>query len=86
MASSEDATTAASRSMANDAWRWRVMSRAIFEAPTTVPASSRIGETLSEIGSRLPSFRCRMVSKWLTARPARMVERTVSSSACRSAG
>ncbi len=39
-----------------------VMSRAIFEAPTISPASPRIGETVSEIDSRLPSLRCRIVS------------------------
>ena len=38
------------------------MSRAIFDAPTISPRSSRIGETVSEIDSRVPSFRCRMVS------------------------
>ena len=39
------------------------MSRAIFEAPTTSPRSLRIGETVSEIDSRVPSLRCRIVSK-----------------------
>ena len=39
-----------------------VMSRAIFEAPTISPRSFRIGETVSEIDSRVPSLRCRIVS------------------------
>ena len=39
-----------------------LMSRAIFEAPTTVPCSSRIGETLKETATRPPSFRSRTVS------------------------
>lgn len=41
-----------------------VMSRAIFEAPTIRPRAFRIGEIVSEISARLPSFRCRTVSKW----------------------
>ena len=44
-----------------------LMSRAIFEAPITVPVSSRIGETVSEIGTSEPSLRWRWVSKWSTA-------------------
>ena len=39
-----------------------VISRAIFEAPTISPCSFRIGETVSEIVSRVPSLRCRTVS------------------------
>ena len=39
-----------------------VMSRAIFEAPTISPRSFRSGETVSEILSRVPSLRCRIVS------------------------
>ena len=39
-----------------------VMSRAIFEAPTIVPSPSRIGETVSEMSTRLPSLRRRTVS------------------------
>ena len=39
-----------------------VMSRATFEAPTTSPRSFRMGETVSEIDSRVPSLCCRTVS------------------------
>ena len=49
-----------------------LMSRAIFDAPITRPASSRIGDTVSEIGMSVPSFRCRTVSKCVIAWPARM--------------
>ena len=38
------------------------MSRAIFEAPTILPLPSRTGETVSEMSTRLPSFRRRTVS------------------------
>ncbi len=39
------------------------ISRAIFEAPTTVPSSSRIGDTVSEMATREPFLRRRIVSK-----------------------
>ena len=39
------------------------MSRAIFEAPTTFPVASRIGDTVSEIATWPPSRRNRIVSK-----------------------
>ena len=44
------------------------------------------GETVSEIGISVPSFRWRIVSKCATAWPARMRARTSSSSPWRSAG
>ena len=50
-----------SRSAAASARLRSVMSRATFDAPMTWP-SLRIGETVSEIGSVVPSFRCLMVS------------------------
>ena len=40
MASSDDSTTAASRRMSNEARFCALMSRAIFDAPMTTPASS----------------------------------------------
>jgi hypothetical protein len=39
-----------------------VTSRAIFDAPTTRPVSLRIGDTVSETESVVPSFRWRTVS------------------------
>ena len=39
-----------------------VISRATFEAPTISPFSFRMGETVSEIDSRVPSLCCRIVS------------------------
>src|SRR4029077_14083102 len=39
-----------------------VTSRAIFDAPTTRPVSSRIGDTVSETERLVPSFRWRTVS------------------------
>jgi hypothetical protein len=43
--------------------RRSVMSRAIFEAPTMVPDSSRTGEMVSEMSISEPSLRLRTVSK-----------------------
>src|SRR6476469_8690283 len=39
------------------------MFRAFFDAPTMVPEGSRIGETVREIGTSLPSLHFRIVSK-----------------------
>ena len=39
-----------------------VMSRPIFEAPMILPLASLMGETVSEISTRLPSLRRRTVS------------------------
>jgi hypothetical protein len=39
-----------------------VISRAIFEAPTTLPSVVLIGDTVSEMSTRLPSLRRRTVS------------------------
>ena len=38
------------------------MSRAIFEAPTTAPLASTIGEIVSETSNWLPSLRSRLDS------------------------
>ena len=70
MASSDDSTTAASRRLAASARFRSLMSRAIFDAPMTVPSSSRIGDTVSEIGTSDPSLRRRIVSKCVTDSPA----------------
>jgi len=86
MASSDDSTTAANRRAAMFAAMRSVMSRAIFDAPTTRPVSSCIGDTVSEIGISVPSLRCRIVSKWVSDSPARMRPSTMSSSDWRSAG
>jgi PAS domain-containing protein len=40
-----------------------VMSRAILDAPTIFPREFLIGEMVSEMSTRLPSLRCRTVSK-----------------------
>lgn len=42
---------------------WSVISRAIFDAPTILPNSSDMGDTHSEMLTKLPSLRCRKVSK-----------------------
>ena len=47
-----------------------VMSRTIFDAPTTLPASSLIGEMVSETGCAGRPARTRSVSKWSIRRPA----------------
>jgi hypothetical protein len=38
------------------------MSRAVFDAPTTVPSAFLMGDTVSEISTKLPSLRRRTVS------------------------
>ena len=64
-----------------------VMSRAIFEAPTTSPASSRIGETVSEIeNSRAVLAPPDAFRSDRRVCPARIRASTVSSSLCRSSG
>ena len=40
-----------------------VTSRAIFDAPMTVPSGALIGETVNEMSTRRPSFATRTVSK-----------------------
>ena len=57
MASSDDSTTASSRRAARSASTRSLMSRAILDAPMTTPWSSSTGETVSEIGRNVPSFR-----------------------------
>ena len=65
--------------------RW-VMSRAIFEAPTTRPWASWIGEMVSETSIGLPSLRLRTVSKCVIRSP-RFSRSTISvSSASRPSG
>ena len=54
---------------------WLVRSRAIVDAPTIVPSASRIGETVSETGNTVPSFRTRMVSRCSTGWPALILAR-----------
>ncbi len=58
MASSDEWTSEASSAV--DARS--VMSRAIDETPTTLPASSRMGDTEREMEIRRPSLRTRTVS------------------------
>ena len=67
MASSDDSTTAASRRLAMAACSRPLISRAIFDAPITRPVSSRIGETVREMGMSVPSLRCLRVSKCVMA-------------------
>ena len=63
-----------------------LISRATLEAPTMVPLSSRIGDTVSEIDSRRPPLSCRVVSKWSIFSPARILASTISSSFWSSVG
>ena len=63
-----------------------VMSRTIFDAPTTLPASSLIGEIVSDTGMRRPSDRTRSVSKCSIRCPAFRLAMIWSSSAMRSGG
>jgi hypothetical protein len=62
------------------------MSRATFEAPTTRPLESLIGDTVSEISSLRPSFVWRTVSKWSTFSPRLIWLKILSSSSRRSSG
>ena len=55
-------SSASLRRMASSARFRSVMSRAIFDAPTTFPAVSRIGETVSDTSMSCPSLRFRTVS------------------------
>ena len=57
IASSLESTIAASRSGIALEVRLRLRSRAIFEAPTISPVAERIGETVREIGTSVPSLR-----------------------------
>ena len=47
-----------------------VMSLTILDAPTTLPASSKIGDSVTDTLIGEPSLRIRTVSKWLTRRPS----------------
>ena len=62
------------------------MSRTILDAPTTLPASSLIGEMVSETWNSSPSDRKRSVSKCSIRFPAFKLAMIWSSSAMRSAG
>jgi hypothetical protein len=62
------------------------MSRATFDAPTTRPRSSWIGEIVSETSTRRPPFAIRSVSKCPMREPARIRARIASSSLARSGG
>ena len=62
------------------------MSRAIFDAPTIVPAASLIGDTLMDTSMGVPSLRTRTVSKCSTDFPDRMRAMTTCSSLRRSGG
>ena len=59
------------------------MSRAIFDAPMTRPASSRIGDTVREMSTSRPSLVWRTVSKCSTLSPARIRPSTYVSSSSR---
>ena len=83
IASSEESTMAASRARVSSKRRRSLMSRAIFEAPTTRPVESLTGETVSDTSTRRPSFVTRTVSKCSTRSPRRTLARTVSSSSAR---
>jgi hypothetical protein len=62
------------------------MSRSMVEAPITRPSSSMIGETVTEMFTRLPSLRTRTVSSWRTCSPRRMRSMISSGSRRRSGG
>jgi len=66
--------------------RWRVTSRTILDAPTTLPSSSLIGEMVSETQMRRPSFLTRSVTKCSIRLPALRLAMISSSSAMRSGG
>ena len=57
-----------SRSVSSARFRSEI-SLAIFEAPTMLPSSSLMGETVSEMGKSRPSFARRTVSKCSTRSP-----------------
>ena len=63
-----------------------VMSRATFDAPTTRPAASLMGEIVKEISRSVPSLRMRQVSKCSTSTPRLSRSRMIASSSRRSAG
>src|SRR5665647_134938 len=86
MASSELWTIAAIRSAASNAARCSLRSRAIVDAPTTTPSASWIGETVSETGTDVPSFRTRTASRYSTCWPALILARTALISRVRSTG
>jgi hypothetical protein len=62
IASSLDSTMAAKCRASRSSRRASVMSRTVFEAPTTSPSGASIGETVNETSMRRPSLRMRTVS------------------------
>ena len=58
---SSSASTCACSRIASSERFWRVMSRAIFEAPTMRPLPSLMGDTVSETSISVPSLRRRVV-------------------------
>ena len=63
MASSEELTIAASRPCRARARRSSVTSRAMLEAPTTLPSAAWTGETVSAASMKRPSLRRRCTSR-----------------------
>jgi hypothetical protein len=59
------------------------MSRAMAEAPTTLPFA-RMGETVSETSTSDPSLRRRVISRWSTRSPRATRERISGSVSGRS--
>src|SRR5688572_16121710 len=62
------------------------MSRATFDTPMIFPSSSVIGEAVTETSIIRPSLVWRIVSKWSTVSPRRILAMIALSSSCRSAG
>ena len=71
---------------ASTAWLRRVMSRPTAETPTTAPARSRMGESVTETSTSVPSLRTFWVSTGSTDSPRRTCSWRRPSSAMRSAG
>ncbi len=78
--------SATSWSMRSSLCFWSETSRAIFDAPTICPASSRRGEMVSDTCTSSPSLRRRTVWKWSISSPARRRRMISSSSSRRSEG
>ena len=70
IASAEHAISASSCERSASAARCAVTSRAIVDAPTMPPATSRIAETVSETGTREPSRRTRSVTNCSMCSPS----------------
>ena len=63
-----------------------VTSLTMADAPVIAPSLSRIGETVSEIGNTVPSFRTRVVSRRSTGWPALILAMMAIDSPARSWG